>query len=286
MHLEWKNKVRQDLCRTCNTEKFAEKYLKLGSRTPALNPYPNIEVLLGMLRSDEARLYEKKDAALHALIAAAQGLEPGRFCATNLLLLGMWPGLDHLFYKLARLENHLPDLFAEIYWSFLEEIASFRLAKRDKIAANLRWNTEGRVRKVVRCEARRSELDRAVGFIESDLDRIMPQKPHHRGFEIRRITDAIPPRDLRRCAKRAFESSRRNELSAPEAELLARKLRELSKRGLLTAAEAELLIEHGLKGKQFAEIGESAGATAGAMRVRYHRAKAKVRPFLESSGRL
>ena len=55
MHVDWKSEIRRDLSRICRTKKFAEKYLKLQSRTPALEPYPSVEALLGMLRSTELK---------------------------------------------------------------------------------------------------------------------------------------------------------------------------------------------------------------------------------------
>lgn len=282
---EWKDRLYKEISRETRIAVFQASYQDLRSRTPALQPYPSPEALVGLLRCKDNPDYAAKDAALHALIVAAQTDPQRRGCELTILLLALWPALEHGYYRLLpHLSKRLPDLFAEIYWSFLTEVQRFNSAKRSKIAINIQMNVERRVRQSVMEETRYRQVKKINSFLEADLNEALEDPNRDRLHQIKDLVDELPPKLLHRSAQRAGRAQKRQGLSQPEQDLLADRIQLAVEQGLLTDEEGALVRDHALRGLELKQIAENLGIRSGTARVRYFRAKSKLQPLADRMG--
>lgn len=279
-HNEWKKeRVYGRLSSQARSEEFQNQYQDLRSRTPVLKPYASVEALIGALRAKGFPSFDEKDALLHLLISTIQSDPELRGFGLTLISIAMWPSLEHSYYRLLRLSKFLPDLLAEIYWRFMAEVTGYNLAKRSKIAVNLQLNVEKRVRESLDEEKRYQEFVDAHSFLDADLDQALADPRRDRSSQIREWQERIPAKELKRCARAAQAAVRPLN---PDEEGMAEAVARLTEAGLLSQDEARLITDHAVRGIELAEIARERGISSGLMRIRYHRAKAKLRPCLDS----
>lgn len=262
---------------------FAEQYETLVSREPALARFGPPEGLIGALHDPRGASPDQKDELLHALVRAVQTRPEVRGCAQTLLVLGLWPGLEHANYELLHLSRRVPDLFEEIYWAFLEEVASHDTAKRWKMAVNLRMNTKKRVKQAVADEDHYRGFVEAHTFLATDLDLLLEEPRRNRTSQIKERVESIPAAELRRCLRRAAESQ--TPASPVEAALMERVAKDWVAAGHLTDEDCRMIVNHVVHGIPLADIGRELGLSAVAARVRYHRIKRKLDEALARAAR-
>jgi hypothetical protein len=277
-HQEWtKEGVYKRLSAQVRSEEFRSQFQSLRLREPVLRPHESAELLIGSMRGKGARNFDGNDAILHALISVIQSKPALRGCALTLISLAMWPALEHSYYKLLRLSDYIPDLLAEIHWRFMAEVVGYNLAKRSKVAINLQLNLEKRVRESLDDEIRYQDFIGAHSFLDANLDQALDNPHQGRSRQIKEWLGELPVKELRRCARVAQAPSRPLN---PEEEGMAAAVAKLTAVGLLTQDESRLITDHAIRGIELAEIARERGISSGLMRIRYHRAKAKLRPFL------
>lgn len=277
-HKEWnKERVYERLSSQARSEEFKSQFQSLRSCAPVLRPHESAEMLIGSMRGKGARNFNGNDAILHALISVIQSEPTLRGCGLTLISIAMWPALEHSYYKLLRLSEYIPDLLSEIHWRFMAEVVGYNLAKRSKIAINLQLNLEKRVRESLDEEIRYQDFIGAYSFLEADLDQTLEDPSRDRLGPINEWLESIPAKELRRCARVAQAPSRPLN---PDEEGMAEAVARLTEAGLLSQDEARLITDHAVRGIDLAEIARERGVPSGVMRIRYHRAKAKLRPFL------
>ena len=279
-HQEWKKeRVYERLSWQARSEEFQCQYQALRSHQPVLQPYPSVEALISALRAKGGRSFDEKDALLHLLISEIQSDPASRGFGLTLISLAMWPALEHSYYKLLRLSKFLPDLLAEIHWRFMAEVVGYNLAKRSKIAINLQLNVEKRVRESLDDEKRYQDFVGAHSFLDADLDQALSDPHRGRSRQIMEWLENIPAKELKRCARVAQADP--GPLN-PDEEGMAEAVARLTEAGLLTQDESRLITDHAIRGIELAEIARERGVSSGVMRIRYHRAKAKLRPCLDN----
>lgn len=277
-HQEWtKEGVFKRLSAEARSEEFKRQFQSMRLREPVLRPHESAELLIGSMRGKGARNFNGNDAILHALISVIQSEPTLRGCALTLISIAMWPALEHSYYKLLRLSEYIPDLLSEIHWRFMAEVVGYDLAKRSKVAINLQLNLEKRVRESLDEEIRYQDFIGAHSFLDADLDQILDDPRRDRLGLINEWVESIPAKELRRCARVAQVPSRPLN---PDEEGMAEAVARLTEAGLLSQDEARLITDHAVRGIALAEIARERGVSSGVMRIRYHRAKAKLRPFL------
>lgn len=280
-HQEWtKEGVYKRLSAQARSEEFKRQFQSLRLREPVLRPHESAELLIGSMRGKGARNFNGNDAILHALISVIQSEPALRGCGLTLISIAMWPALEHSYYKLLRLSEYIPDLLSEIHWRFMAEVVGYNLAKRSKVAINLQLNLEKRVRESLDEEIRYQDFIGAYSFLEADLDQTLEtieDSSRDRLDRINEWVESIPAKELRRCARVAQAPTRPLN---PDEEGMAEAVARLTEAGLLSQDEARLITDHAVRGIELAEIARERGASSGVMRIRYHRAKAKLRPFL------
>lgn len=278
-HKEWKKeRVYERLSSQARSEEFQAQYQTLRSRNPVLRPYASAEALIGALRAKGAPSYDEKDALLHVLITTIQTEPELRGFGLTLISLSLWPALEHSYYKLLRLSKCFSDLLAEIHWRFMAEVAGYNLARRSKIAINLQLNVEKRVRESLEDEERYQDFIGAHGFFDADFDQAFSDPHRDRSRKIKDWLEDISDKELKRCARVAKAASRPLN---PDEEGMAEAVAKLTETGLLTQDQSRLITDHAVRGIELAEIAREQGVSSGAMRIRYHRAKAKLRSYLD-----
>lgn len=282
-HNEWKKeRVYERLSSQARSEEFRNQYQELRSRTPVLKPYPSAETLIGALRAKGFPSFDEKDALLHLLISTIQRDPQLRGFGLTLISIAMWPSLEHSYYKLLRLSKFLPDLLAEIHWRFMAEVTGYNLAKRSKIAINLQLNVEKRVREDLDDEKLYQDFVGAHSFLDADLDQALGDPHRNRSSQIRDWQERVSTKELKRCARVAQATVRPLN---PDEEGMAEAVAKLTEAGLLSQDEARLITDHAVRGIELAEIARERGISSGLARIRYHRAKAKLRPYLDAEAR-
>lgn len=269
-----KERILKRLRLEVESREFAGQYEMLMSREPALARFGPPEGLIGALHDPRGASLDQKDELLHALVRTLQTRPDVRRCAQTLLALGMWPGLEHANYELLHLSRRVPDLFEEIYWAFLKEVASHDTAKRWKMAVNLRLNTKKRVNQAVADEDYYRDFVQAHAFVATDLDLLLEEPRRNRASQIKERVESISSPELRRCLRRAAES--RGGRDSFEAALMEDAANDWMAAGHLTEEDLRLVVDHAVRGLSLAQIGRELGLSEVAARVRYHRIKRKL----------
>ena len=249
-----REEIRRAVFGEIEEEGFQPAFEMVREGAPPLGRFGSAAELVAFLHQADASAFDKKDAVLHALIAAANAAGGAGGAARLLVLAAMWPALVNSFFRLFQLLSGEPDPFAEVYWAFLEEVRSWRPDKRDRVAANLQRNTEKRVRAAVRLEQRyQAARDDAATAAQS-----------------------VGPGGLVALAA-LREGKSRSEADLAEAEDA---LAELAARGVITEAQRSLIVRHALDGEPLKSIADGMVVSHRAMVMRYGRAAEKVRKAL------
>jgi RNA polymerase sigma factor (sigma-70 family) len=284
MVTSWKKRLHAQLIQMLMNEGYREHFNALRVQSVPLRKHPSPQALLAVLQNRETVSYQEKDEILHGLIVAFQSSPGGRSVALPLLLLAMWPALDHCEYKLIHFTGKISDLFSEVYWAYVEELERFSPEKLTKIAVNLQMNVEKRVRRATKEETRLRQWSTAATILEPEFNDLLADFGRERVTRLRELLETIPA-DIMRKAKKPNTTERRNDLSQPDKDVLRETLRNALPADLLTPEDQSLLVRHAIEGQSWAEIGAAMELSEGAARVRYFRIKAKLRPFLEPSDR-
>jgi RNA polymerase sigma-70 factor (ECF subfamily) len=250
MSWDSREEIRRAVFGEIESKVFGASFERLRTSAPALKGFASPADLRAFLRAPDPARFEEKDAALHALVCAAQAGGRLAGAAKTLLFAAMWPALEHSLLRLFSILSGTEDPFAEVYWAFLEEVRLWNPDKRDRVAANLQRNTEKRVRRAVGRECR------------------------HRAFRLEAMeaVQGLGPGGLRAVA----ESERgevRTEADRTEAEAF---LGGLVDRELITLEERLLLIGHALYGRTLKDLAVEHGISHDAARKRYQRAMKRV----------
>jgi RNA polymerase sigma-70 factor (ECF subfamily) len=121
-----------------------------------LDRFSDPAVLVAVLNDPRSKIpLDEKDVILAVLVRAG-GRPPTAKLATELLLLGLWPGLSNVFGRLAGLYEDRPnDLAAEIVARFATCARRLDLRRCKRVAATLVLNTERVIRSSRLVELRR-----------------------------------------------------------------------------------------------------------------------------------
>ncbi|MBI2068958.1 MAG: sigma-70 family RNA polymerase sigma factor, partial [Elusimicrobia bacterium] len=239
-----KEKIRECLNEELGSSQFQKQYRALLETEPILRSYPSAHELLKVLWDPLSQNYSQKDACLFALIKAFHG-GFGRL-AFLLLLLALWPALEHLYYRLIPIAKTTDELFSEIYWAFLEEIEQWNLAKKDRVAINLQMNTQKRVRANIGSEQKNMELSGNVRGQESgqpQMGEIMP--------------------------------------TAKEGKNFAETIDDLINKGVIGEQDSFLIVRHAIYGISMKNLASEQGIPYHTVYRRYARALARIRAHLE-----
>lgn len=246
-----KDRIREQLDAELHEPGFRRRYDAIRRPRPGLKHYPTAQVLLDFLWDSAARDYARKDACLYALIQTFRASPSLRSSAFRLLLLAMWPGLEHIYYRHLPQSRAAGDLFSEIYWAFLQEIEGWRLSKSDKIAVNLQMNTQKRLRKVL-----------GLGRKQLPLLDDVQEAARNRHYGAR---SSMPPEE-------PAESSRRGLLDT---------VAELVDKGVSREEDVTMVVRHAAYGVSLHDLAEEHGVPYKTACKRYERAVSRIRPHLE-----
>lgn len=283
MDTQWKKKLYENVAKEVRSETSRKSFQTLRKKSSAIAPYPDIETLIGMLRVTKGSSYKEKDDAIHSLIYFYQTQSNLRELCVGLLLMAMWPALDHSFYKLLPLARCVPDLFSELYWAFIKEIEAFNLLKRSKIAINIQMNVEKQIRKSVHLESKYQNFAKAYSILGSDVEQIFEDPIRNRLNQFREVVEAIPEKDWKSFLRQSPLRSISTKINDEERLSMASIINDLVKKGCLSIDEGRILSARGLQNLAFSRISRDFGIRSGAARVKYFRAKQKLLPHLEKS---
>lgn len=283
MDTQWKKKLYENVAKEVRSEKSRNAFQSLRRMSTTIAPYPDIETLIGMLRTTKGSSYKEKDDAIHTLIQIHQTQGDLRELCIGLLLVAMWPALDHSFYKLLPLARCVPDLFSEIYWSFIKEIDEFNLYKRSKIAVNIQMNVEKQIRRNVQLELRYQNFAKAYSILDSNVEQILEDPVRNRLNQFREIIEGIPGKDWKSFLRQSPHRSNLPTINDDDRLSMESIINDLVKKGCLSIDEGRILSARGLQNLAFSRISREFGIRNGAARVKYFRAKQKLIPHLEKS---
>lgn len=196
---------------------------------------------------------DEKDAILGTLATLVHRREAHRL-AGALLWLGLWPGLDAVFRRRARLRSSpgaSDELVSELTDAFTREVASLDLSRVSRVAATLVRSTERRLL----LAGSRAAQELPLADVGDDEALAVPS-PGARESRLGLPTGRSPEDDV--------------------AALRARLER-------VVGADAELLVSVAVLGETQGEAGTRLGLSAAAARKRFQRALARARPRLALS---
>jgi len=281
LEVKWnKEYLLKGLSEEARTPQFSKAYQQLCARHPALAHYTTPALFIGTLHAKSGD-YAEKDRVLHAVISAIQNEPALQQCGLILMSLAMWPALEHSYYKLIHLSPCVPDLFAAIHGYFLDEILDFNPAKLSKIAINLQLNVKKRVWQAVTKEAQYQDRARAYVALDADLDQVLDDPRRNRLFQLRELLDQIPEDAVKHCMRGA-NKVKPHVLSEPDQTVLDEALHNFVEQGVLSNEEYRLIADHILRGMELQKIARHMGIRSNAVRARFFRIRAKLRPYVES----
>ena len=149
MRALWQS-LHTNLMQSSETLSLQDRYRSVRQSSGVLRPFPDPQTLLDHLHGDGGNP-DQKNRVLATLVTVAQGSGPSHDCATVLLWLALWPGLDALYRRLLRHFSSNPeDLFSEITDRLTTGIDRLDLHRVRRIAATLIRNVERDIRRALR----------------------------------------------------------------------------------------------------------------------------------------
>lgn len=279
--MDTKNSLYEGLTSEIRSERFSRQFQLLTEEKVELQKYFSPEQLIGTLRTKEGGGYDEKDKILHTLIDVTQNGTGLEGVAITMLLVALWPAIDHVFYKLLPLSKHFTDLFSEIYWAFIEEVQRFNLQKRSKIAANLQWNTEKRVRRVPKNEERYQHFIQAYAILDLDEGSRSTYLIHNNPTHPLNLLSEEKKNRLQTYLRRIPKPHSTNNFDESEKAAAKGIISSLKEWEVINDDDESLLISHAIDHEDLCEIAERLGMKPGTARVKYFRAKEKVRCHLQ-----
>jgi hypothetical protein len=241
-----KERIRKQLDHEIASSEFASCYQAIQEAAPQLKRFSRPSDLLRVLWDAEDKDYAAKDACLHALISVFHTRPEVKAACFQLLLLAMWPALEHLYYRLLPINDWAEDFFSEIYWAFLAEIEGWNLRKVDKVAANLVLNTRKRV------------------FAAAGVEEGRRGDPK----------DSPPP-------LRSGRNPRWEPLAPPRRPRLASALQGLIARGVIREDDCLFIVRHAVYEIPLRTLAQEQGRSYAAVRKRFFRLIVKLREHLD-----
>jgi DNA-directed RNA polymerase specialized sigma24 family protein len=262
MRYSWQ-KIYQDSCTSICTPNFKTQFETMRRLCPTLAAFITAAGLVEHQHSPLV-IREEKNNVLHALISIYQQ-DPGlRDKAGILLFLAMHPALSGTYWKLKFLFGAEEDATGEICLAFYEQITRFKLAKTNRVAANLKMNVFRTVYE------NRMRLAKDQGRIEAAL--IYSE-----------AVDTDRPKD--ECSARSLWEalSGGGDYDPDDVELEAARI-VLTRDFDLPADDIELLVLKDLCDRSWGEIGVRLGVKPETARKRHQRLVARLRqcPWLRS----
>jgi len=273
-HDKWTpSTVHERLCSESKSPVFLQDYCRVRKHQH-LRRFQTPDDLIKHLH-DPAGGFLSKDRTLAALVSKANGKHPGtKRCGTTLILLSMWPALNHSVNKLRDLRTAFPDLFSELFGAMFDEIGHPRARRTAKVAINLQMNAEKRVRQKAKAERDyQSQLGLYRGFEETN-DPSLLQHHKNRGFHLKNSIAHIEDKSARRFMRRPSEES--SGLSAPDKSQLNETLTKLWKAGHISRKEYGVLKNHALKDRSLTAIAKHRRINNSTLRSRLHRCREKL----------
>lgn len=256
MHHGTPRRVREAVFAEVETTAFQKQFERLQRLEPSLARYGGAMEVLAVLHDTESPNYEANDAILLALIRAAQAPVPCRRAACALLLAALMPAMTRIRKRIGALVPPDQDSFAEVYWAFLQEVAGWNPRKTNKVALNLRMNTEKRVRRRLQDE---TAVRSAASAAQEWLDEV-----------------EITARLAHRAAKEEpFEDGDR--------QAMVEVVRTLVDEDVLLLEESLLVVGHAVYGRPLRELAEEQHLNYKAACRRYERAVQRIRARLGQS---
>jgi hypothetical protein len=242
-----KERIRKQLDHEAASSEFASRFQSIQDAAPQLKRFSRPSDLLRVLWDAEDKDYATKDACLHALISVFHARPEVKAACFQLLLLALWPALEHLYYRLLPVNDWAEDFFSEIYWAFLAEIEGWKLRKTDKLAANLVLNTRKRIFAAAGVEAnKRSAAE---------------------------DSEPSPPRPWR--------SPKWEPLFRPRPPRLAAALDDLIARGVIREDDCLFVVQHVVYEIPLKKLAQEQGRPYTAVRKRFFRLIVKLREHLD-----
>jgi hypothetical protein len=265
MDTQWKSKLYENIATEVRSQE-ARKAFQILQGEAAISGYLDPEALVGMLRSTKGIDYKLKDDAIHCLIRRHQmRSETHRLCL-DLLLMALWPALDHSFFRLLPLSRCLPDLFSEIYWAFIEELERFDLGKRTKIAVNLQMNVEKRVRRSAQLELRYKNFAKAYSILDSRVDQIIDDPVRNRVSQLRDVLEEVPSQDWNLFLRQSPPRKNTSSLSDDDRQSMASSIARFVKKNRLSVEDGRVLTSRAVHNLAFSRIAHQMGLRSGAVR--------------------
>ncbi|MCK6478607.1 MAG: hypothetical protein HUU06_01330 [Planctomycetaceae bacterium] len=250
-----------DLQREVSGEAFQSFFEQSLRCDEGLAPFPTSAALLEFLHAPSEE-YARKDAALCALLRTFQAGGPQRPGVGALLLLALWPGLAAIARSKRGPAREPEELWAEVYWAFLETAWRFPVARRtSRVAQNLKLDTLHRLGDV---EADRAKEQQAVAGLLRAAERT---------GEVAVSSSSLDPAAL---AEEAETAARRGAF----AQALARACERAVAEGLISDLDRHLIVATRLYGQNLKALAELRGVAYEMAKKRRQRAEAVLRRLL------
>lgn len=254
-----KEEIRYAIFTEVQSREFKQTFQEMQEASRALALFTDTGELVHCMHQrnngkDEDR--DLKNRVLCDLIIAVKYSRKHSSAAQSLFIAALWPGLDRVSKQVESAPMPIQDSFAEVYYATLQEIQSWDMDKRDKIAANILLNVKKRVLKVY--DASR----------EAD---IMPFKsPDNTEDDIGAGTFEGGAEEL--VDEKTVESQ-------VEEELCSSALDRLVAANIISYQESLLIVLHVYQGRELVEISEILGVSYKTLCRRYERAIKRLEKF-------
>lgn len=248
MSIAW-HEIRDHLMQTSNTLGFQRGFEVVRRGRESLCGFPDPSALLDALHGAVLGP-EDKNRILRALIGHAQTSRRAADCASTLLLLALWPGLDAIHGRLRRYYRaELDALASDVISHALEQIARCDRTRVNWIAATLLRNTERDIRRMLQAQAKRLAAHK-------------PFQDDAAGVQVHDVLACDPAR-----LDPVVEAARLTSVLEP-----------------ILARDASLVISISVLGYSQREAAERLGCSYAAVRKRYQRAVSRLSQFRDADG--
>lgn len=259
--------LKQSLVCSVGTLGAKSQFEEMKRQRRSLRRFADAGVLLGYLNSTDGDL-DEKDAIYAALVEAVQARRADADLAAALLWVGLWPGLDRIYWRRLRELVAEPEaLVSEIGARFTSAVHRANLGRIRRVPATLVLNVERDVR-VARKRAWAEEKQRADLPQEQDDDSDDEEATGDR-------REALVSPLLRTRGVSALGQPPRLD-PAEDVEALRHLLVGI------VGEDADLVLGATVYGLTQREVGERLGLTHEATRKRFQRSVERIRKHLEA----
>ena len=258
MRSEWEA-LHRSLVRSVGTKEAEKRYQSIRKRLRIIARFAGAQALVDYLAHVGGDL-DEKDRILTDLAFASRAGSSARL-ATALLLLGLWPGLDAVFRRRARIWlDHSSELAAEMVVRFTDQVRRLDRQRVRRVAATLVRSTE---REVLRASIREQRRRRRISNMPIEVAEgrtIPPWAPEEIPTAARMAADLCP----------SIGGSLEREIGGLRAWIAD-----------FVGSDADLVIDAVVLDRSRRELGAERGINEQAARKRLQRALGRVRRCLE-----